>query len=222
LQPSPEQKLGYQFSDESLLQLALTHRSFGADHNERLEYLGDAFLNFVIARVVYRRFPQAPEGDLSRLRAQLVRGTTLALIARELGIEQYLRMGVGERKTGGAQRDSNLANAVEAIIGAILLDGGDAVCEQRILVWFDERIAELSLGQPLKDPKSRLQEYLQGKNLGLPDYAVAAVSGAEHQQQFTVRCTIAAMKRETEGAGSSRKRAEQEAATAMLQLLGLK
>lgn len=221
MQPSPEQKLGYRFSDESLLQLALTHRSFGADHNERLEYLGDAFLNFVIARVVYRRFPQAPEGDLSRLRAQLVRGTTLALIARELGIEQYLRMGTGERKTGGAQRDSNLANAIEAIIGAILLDGGDAVCEQRILAWFDERIAELSLGHPLKDPKSRLQEYLQGKNLGLPEYAVAAVSGAEHQQQFTVRCTIAAMKRETAGSGSSRKRAEQEAANAMLQLLGL-
>lgn len=222
MQSSPEQKLGYRFRDGALLQLALTHRSFGADHNERLEYLGDAFLNFVIARVVYQRFPHAPEGDLSRLRAQLVRGTTLALIARELGLDQHLRMGVGERKTGGAQRDSNLANAVEAVIGAILLDGGDTACEQRILAWFDERIAEQSLDQPLKDPKSRLQEYLQGKNLGLPEYTVMGISGAEHQQQFTVRCTIAAIRRETDGTGSSRKRAEQEAATSMLQLLGVK
>jgi ribonuclease III len=221
LQSSPEHKLGYHFSDSALLQLALTHRSFGADHNERLEYLGDSFLNFVIARAVYLRFPLAPEGDLSRLRAQLVRGTTLALIARELGLEQHLRMGVGERKTGGAQRDSNLANAVEAVIGAILLDGGEAVCAQRILAWFDERIAELSTEQPLKDPKSLLQEYLQGRNQGLPEYAVVSIGGAEHQQAFTVRCTIAAIKKQTDGNGSSRKRAEQEAANAMLQLLGI-
>jgi len=222
LQPSPEHTIGYRFRDASLLQLALTHRSFGADHNERLEYLGDAFLNFVIARVVYLRFPQAPEGDLSRLRAQLVRGSTLSLIARELHLDQHLRMGAGERKTGGAQRDSNLANVVEAVIGAILLDGGNQACEERILAWFEDRIAELPSEQPLKDPKTRLQEYLQGKNLGLPEYAVTAVTGAEHQQQFSVRCTIAATNKHTDGSGSSRKRAEQQAAETMLQLLGVK
>ena len=221
MQQSLSHTLGYQFRDPKLLQLALTHRSFGAEHNERLEYLGDAFLNFVIARAVYTRFPAAPEGDLSRLRASIVRGATLAQIAREMSLQQHLRMGTGERKTGGAERDSNLANVVEAIIGAILVDGGDAACEACVLAWFGSRLDALSAAQPLKDAKTRLQEHLQARGLGLPEYSVDQISGAEHQQQFRVRCAIPALKRETVGVGSSRKRAEQEAATHMLDCLGV-
>jgi len=221
LQQSLSQTLGYQFRDPTLLQLALTHRSFGAEHNERLEYLGDSFLNFVVARAVYKRFPDAPEGDLSRLRASLVRGATLSQVAREMSLQQYLRMGTGERKTGGAERESNLANVVEAIIGAILVDGGDAACEARILVWFASRLDALSTSQPLKDAKTQLQEHLQARGLGLPEYSVDEISGAEHQQQFRIRCAVVALKRETVGEGSSRKRAEQEAAAHMLEILGV-
>jgi len=221
LQQSLLQTLGYQFRDPKLLQLALTHRSFGAEHNERLEYLGDAFLNFVIARAVYKRFPDVPEGDLSRLRASLVRGATLAQLAREMSLQQYLRMGTGERKTGGAERESNLANVVEAIIGAILVDGGDAAAETCILAWFAPRLDSQLASQPLKDPKTRLQEHLQSRGLGLPEYSVDEISGAEHQQQFRIRCAVAALKRETVGEGSSRKRAEQEAAAHMLEILGV-
>ena len=203
-------KLGYQFQQVALLEQALTHRSCKGEHNERLEFLGDALLSMVIAEALYNHFPKAREGDLTRMRAALVKGVTLAEIAQELRLSEYLRLGPGELKSGGFRRESILADAVEAILGAIYLDAGMEACKERILFWFGSRIETITPGEQ-KDSKTLLQEYLQGLRLALPVYDVIATEGEAHQQTFTVRCTIAGMAPFT-ASGTSRRKAEQDAA----------
>ncbi|MDD7804893.1 MAG: ribonuclease III [Endozoicomonas sp. (ex Botrylloides leachii)] len=217
-----ERKLGYVFSDKSQLLLALTHRSCGSRNNERLEFLGDSIVNFVIAEALYERFPNAREGELSRLRALMVRGVTLAELGREFGLGDFLQLGSGELKSGGYRRQSILADAVEAIIGAIYLDAGMAVCRAQLHKWFSHRLAALSTSdQQNKDPKTRLQEFLQAHQKTLPHYSVTEVNGEAHDQIFTVTCELESMNSITVGKGSSRRGAEQQAARKALQLLDL-
>lgn len=203
-------KIGYQFQEPALLEQALTHRSCKGQHNERLEFLGDALLGLVIAEALFARFPQTREGDLTRMRSSLVKGVTLASIAQELGLSEFLRLGPGELKSGGFRRESILADALEAIIGAIYLDTGMAACKAQIMLWFEQRLDEITPGQQ-KDSKTLLQEYLQGLRKPLPTYDVIATAGEAHQQTFTVRCTVPGMAPIT-ATGSSRRKAEQDAA----------
>ena len=217
-----ERKLGYEFSDRSRLELALTHRSCGSRNNERLEFLGDSIVNFAIAEALYERFPKAREGQLSRLRARMVRGVTLAELGREFELGDFLRLGSGELKSGGFRRESILADAVEAIIGAIYLDAGMDICHERIRVWFNERLDGLSASdQQNKDPKTRLQEYLQARQNSLPKYQVVNIAGDAHDQVFSVMCELEGLGKSTQGEGSSRRGAEQQAARNALQLLGV-
>jgi ribonuclease-3 len=209
------QKLGYQFVQPELLEQALTHRSCKGKHNERLEFLGDAVLGLIIAQTLFSQFPQTREGDLTRMRSALVKGVTLAEIAQELAIAQYLRLGPGELKSGGHRRESILADALEAILGAIFLDSGMEACRERILDWFGERLNHIAPGEQ-KDSKTLLQEYLQGLRLALPLYDVIATEGEAHKQTFTVRCTVPGLKPIT-ASGSSRRKAEQDAAHAALE-----
>lgn len=208
-------KLGYQFQQQDLLEQALTHRSCKGQHNERLEFLGDALLGLVIAEALYARFPQTREGDLTRMRSALVKGVTLASIAQELGLSEFLRLGPGELKSGGFRRESILADALEAIIGAIYLDSGMESCKAQIMLWFEQRLNEITPGQQ-KDSKTLLQEYLQGLRKPLPTYDVVATIGEAHQQTFTVRCTVPGMAPIT-ASGSSRRKAEQDAAQLALE-----
>lgn len=215
--------LGYEFSDPSWLELALTHRSVsGSRNNERLEFLGDAILNFVVADYLFQRFPRENEGRLSRLRASLVKQDTLASVARDLKLGDHLRLGPGELKSGGYRRDSILADTVEALLGAIYQDGGDMrVCAARIQSWFGSRLDEAGQEAIIKDSKSRLQEYLQGRRLSLPVYTVTAIEGEAHSQSFQVRCEVPGLLAPTEGSGLTRRHAEQDAAAQALQLLGI-
>lgn len=208
--------IGHQFEDEELLQLALTHRSYRGANNERLEFLGDAILNFCIAEALYTKYPEAAEGQLSRLRSEQVKGETLAEIAREHKLGEYLILGEGELKSGGNRRDSILADSVEAIIGAIYLDAGFEACRQRILHWYTTRLAALSLAAHAKDPKTQLQELLQGRQQPLPHYEVVKISGQAHSQDFIVACRVSVTSKVTEGRAGSRKMAEKKAAQAML------
>lgn len=205
-------KLGYKFKDESLIELALTHRSHGKRNNERLEFLGDSILNFVIAEALFIRFPEAREGQLSRLRALLVKGETLSEIAREKQLGDYLRLGSGELKSGGFRRDSILADAVEAIIGAIYMDSDMDTVRRYILDWYQSRLESTSLENTQKDSKTRLQEFLQSRRAPLPEYELLSVEGEAHKQTFQIRCNIKLLDQPTEGVGSSRRQAEQEAA----------
>ncbi len=214
-----QHSLGYEFSDPALLRLALTHRSALGDNNERLEFLGDSIVNHIVAESLFRRFPEASEGEMSRMRAGLVKGDTLAEIARELGLGDYLRLGPGERKSGGHRRGSILADALEATIGAMLLDSDVERCRKSVLPWFESRLALLSLEGLDKDPKTRLQEYLQGRQCPLPDYQLLAVEGEDHEQSFEVSCCLEKPALVTKGNGSSRRRAEQVAAERALQQL---
>jgi ribonuclease-3 len=211
-----ESSLDYVFDNPDLLQQALTHRSASRANYERLEFLGDAFLNFAIAARLFELCPDYNEGDLSRARASLVNRSTLAAVAREIGIEDHVIVGQGERRTGGAQRSSVLADVLEALIGAMLLDRGYAPATSVILRLFDARILELPVPDDLKDAKTRLQEWLQGRGRGLPVYEVESVSGKDHERVFVVRCGLADADRYTSGEGRSRRRAEQAAAEAML------
>lgn len=213
------QKLGYFFTNQTLLEDALSHRSFQGKNNERLEFLGDATLNFVITTALFRKHPDATEGELSRFRANLVCGDTLAKLAQEFELGSYLRLGVGELKSGGTQRTSIIADALEAIIGAIYMDGGIAVCEECILAWFDSRLANLNQTPELKDPKTRLQEYLQSQKFPLPNYQIISLEGAAHQQIFHIGCSVEGFPYRIEGVGTSRRRAEQEAAQKFLEKL---
>jgi ribonuclease-3 len=208
--------LGYSFRDGQLLELALTHRSASRDNNERLEFLGDAMLSFSVASLLYADQPEASEGDLSRLRAALVNRETLAGIGRAIGIDGQIRLGAGEVSSGGAQRESALADTVEALIGAVVLDGGAAEAEALIRRLLADALRNLPAAAALKDAKTQLQEWLQGRALGLPVYTVAQVSGKDHNQQFAVTCTVAALNRVATGRGTSRRRAEQASAEAML------
>ncbi|GMR16631.1 MAG: ribonuclease III [Gammaproteobacteria bacterium] len=210
------QLFGYQFNDESLLRLALTHRSMGSNNNERLEFLGDSILGMVISSELFRRFPNEKEGVLTRLRSNLVKGETLSAIAIELNLGEYIKLGSGELKSGGYRRASTLADAVESIIGAIYLDScvnsGIKPIESIILKIFHNRINECEPGGVLKDPKTRLQEHLQSKNLSLPTYSVISISGKEHQQTFKVSCSIEGFSNHVVATGASRRKAEQAAA----------
>ena len=211
------QRIDYTFVNEKLLKQALTHRSAGSDNYERFEFLGDSILNFVIANELFHLFPQTPEGELSRLRAHLVKGERLAEIAAEIGLGDYLYLGLGELKSGGSRRESILADALEAVIAAVFLDGG---LEQAIAVikkLYDTLLNQDGLQNNIKDFKTRLQEYLQSKKSPLPEYTLYKTSGDEHEQIFHVKCTIQGVKQVFYGAGSTRRKAEQEAAEKMLQ-----
>jgi len=212
-----ERLLDYTFADALLLEQALTHRSAGRSNNERLEFLGDAILGGVVAAELYRRYPGATEGRLSRLRANLVRRESLAGIAQQLDLGQYLRLGAGERKSGGYQRDSILSDTVEALLGAIFLDSDFAACQRCILRLFAARLDALADVASLKDAKTRLQEYLQSRQQPLPEYTVKEVSGEAHAQYFKVECAVSGLGLSAgRGQGSSRRQAEQNAAEDML------
>ncbi|HEY5790615.1 MAG TPA: ribonuclease III [Gammaproteobacteria bacterium] len=212
-------RLGHRFAEPALLEQALTHRSAGAPHNERLEFLGDALLGMVIAAELYARYPHAGEGELTRMRASLVRRETLAQVARELDLGGQLRLGGGELKSGGFRRDSVLANAVEALLGAIYLDGGYLAGREVLRRLFAARLDELPAAALAKDPKSRLQEFLQGRGRPLPEYRVVATEGADHRRRYTVECQVEGLPGTCVGTGSSRRRAEQEAASLALAAL---
>ncbi len=212
--------LGYEFADPELMRLALTHRSAGNPNNERLEFLGDSIVNHVIAEHLFQRFPEAREGEMSRMRAALVRGDTLAEVARELKLGDHLVLGAGERKSGGRRRGSILADALEALAGAILLDSDVDTCRRCILDWYRERLAAVSLENDAKDPKTRLQEFLQGRGHPLPEYELLGILGDDHNQQFHVACRLSKPSLVVEGAGSSRRKAEQAAARSALERLG--
>lgn len=214
-----QEQLGYHFSDIELLSLALTHRSYGSQNNERLEFLGDALLNSTITQSLFTQFPNEREGILSRLRSSLVKGDTLADIAREFALSDHLIMGEGELKSGGFRRDSILADVVESIIGAIFIDGGMRVCQSFIKRIFKTRLSTLSVDKYLKDPKTRLQELLQGRQLPLPNYIVVNVEGESHQQEFMVRCETALLKEGPIASASSRRQAEKLAAEKVLSWL---
>lgn len=212
-------KLKYSFKDPALLTLALTHRSCGDKNNERLEFLGDGLVNFVMAEAVYQQFPKVQEGDLSRFRASLVNRDALGELAREFDVGRYLILGPGELKSGGSQRLSILSCAMESIIGAIYLDGGFDIARQCLLNWCEPQIKNLKKSTGRKDPKTTLQEYLQSRRLPLPVYEVESIEGEVHEQVFIVSCHIEGRKDKVIGRGSSRRRAEQEAAELMLGII---
>lgn len=211
--------IGHVFSDASLLRTALTHRSYGTPHNERLEFLGDGILDCVIAALLYQRFPELPEGDLSRLRANLVRQESLYQLALQLDIGSTLRFGEGELRSGGASRPSILADALEAVFGAVYLDAGFEKAFKVIEQLYQPLLADLKPGQFQKDPKTRLQEWLQGRKKPLPRYALLEMRGAAHEQSFKVACEIDQPAVRTIGSGSSRRIAEQNAAEAAMKAL---
>ena len=213
-----EKRIGYTFTNFSLLQQALTHRSALGDHNERLEFLGDSILSFVISTDLYLRFPKVNEGDLSRMRATLVCGKMLAEIGREFQLGDCLILGPGELKSGGFRRDSIIADGVEAIIGAAFLDSNVDVINALVLKWFDSRLNTIEPGISQKDPKTRLQERLQARKQPLPIYEVLEIKGEAHNQRFTMSCTIEGVK-PVQGQGTSRRKAEQIAAEKMLDAL---
>ncbi|BGI51054.1 MAG: ribonuclease III [Arsenophonus endosymbiont of Ceratovacuna japonica] len=213
--------IGYNFKQIKLLKQSLTHRSASSSHNERLEFIGDSILSFVIANDLYHRFPKIDEGDMSRMRATLVRGNTLAKLAREFNLGECLRLGPGELKSGGFRRESILADAIEALIGSIFLDSDIKTTEKIILSWYNTRLIEISPGDKQKDSKTRLQEYLQGLHLPLPIYLVIKINGEAHDQEFTIHCQVSGIKDPIEVIGSSRRKAEQEAAEIALKILEL-
>lgn len=216
-----ERRIGYQFKNPDLLKLALSHRSYSGKNNERLEFLGDSIVNFVIAEALFSHFPNAREGQMSRLRARLVKGVTLAEIAREFELGEYLLLGSGELKSGGYRRESILADALESVIGAMYLDSSFEECKSKVLSWYHHRLDQLSLQDTQKDPKTRLQEYLQAQQQALPQYEVVSVEGEPHAQTFTVECAVEGVEEMTIGVGSSRRIAEQQAAGKALKLLGV-
>jgi ribonuclease-3 len=207
-----QQQLGYRFADASLLRQALTHRSFGLPNNERLEFLGDSVLNCVVAAMLYRHFGRIDEGDLSRLRANLVKQQSLYEIAQRLGLSQHLLLGEGELKSGGFRRPSILGDTLEAIVGAVFLDGGFDAAQSVIRALYEPVLKSVDPKTLGKDAKTLLQEYLQGKKLPLPLYAVVATHGAAHNQLFEVECAIPKLKIQVLGSGASRRAAEQAAA----------
>jgi len=212
-------KIGYIFNEPSLLIQALTHRSAKGPHNERLEFLGDSILGFVIAEALFEQFPKHDEGDLTRMRSSLVKGVTLAELGRDFNLGEHLILGPGELKSGGHRRESILEDAIEAIIGAVYLDSDITYCKALILSWFAQRLSDIKPGNEQKDPKTRLQEYLQGRKIALPVYDVIDTSGQSHNQQFIVRCLTEVINKEVVAKGTSRRKAEQAAAQQVLVLL---
>ncbi len=217
---SLQQRIGYQFNHASLARQALTHRSARREHNERLEFLGDALLGFLVAEQAWRAHPNASEGDLTIMRAAVINSATLCEVAVNLDLGSLLELGAGEAKSGGRQRESILATAMEALIAAIYLDGGLDACREFVLRWFPEPGENFAESGVRKDNKSRLQEHMQAEHRYLPDYEVVEISGSGHEQQFTVRCSLPQCQITTEGSGSSRRAAEQMAAGRALAALG--
>lgn len=218
--PELARRLGYNFRDADLFRRALTHRSKSSANFERLEFLGDSVLSLVVADLLYDRFPQLSEGELTRLRARLVRRETLAGLARELALGDYLELGSGELKSGGFDRDSILADALEAILGAVYKDGGLVEVQQVVMRLFDPVLAAIDPRTIHKDPKTRLQEYLQKHGLPTPSYEIVTVGGEPHQQHFVVEVRVAGLPVPVRGEGGSRRNAEQEAAAQACAQLG--
>ncbi len=210
--------LGYQFNDESLLVQALTHRSFKGSHNERLEFIGDSLLGMFVAEALYFAFPKATEGELTRMRSQLVKGQTLTEIAKEYDISSWLLLGPGEMKSGGFRRDSILEDAIESIIGAVYLDSDIDQCRTFVLKLVEDRLKQVDPSNALKDPKTQLQEYLQSRKRALPIYEVTGVSGQAHNQTFKISCTLDNGKL-LSATGTSRRKAEQAAAKKALEVV---
>ncbi len=217
-----QKKLSYQFINLDYLLQALTHRSAGAKNNERLEFLGDSILNFAIGKALFEKFPKANEGELSRMRATLVREQTLAILARQFGLGEYMKLGAGELKSGGYRRESILSDCVEAIIAAIYLDAGMDKAIAQVHLWYQDLLAEMKPGDAQKDPKTRLQEFLQGRKLPLPTYEVLDIKGEAHNQTFKVTCKIEMLEEIFIGIGTSRRKAEQNAAEQVLAKLTTK
>lgn len=213
-----QRSIGYTFSNKALLTAALTHCSAGRDNNERLEFLGDAILGMVIADALYAKFPEASEGELSRMRASLVRGESLTELAQKILLGDYLHLGQGELKSGGFRRASILADAFEALLAAIYLDSGSERCREFVLAYFADRLEKVSPAEAGKDPKTRLQELLQSRHMSLPDYDVVATSGESHNQVFTVECRIDNAE-VVQATGTSRRKAEQAAAERILETI---
>ena len=214
-----ERRIGHRFSNPTLLEQALTHRSYGSPHNERLEFLGDGVVGCVVAAELCERFPDASEGELSRVRASIVREAALAESARGIGLSAFLRLGEGEVANAGAERASTLADALEAVFGAAFLDGGYAAARAVIDSCLGPALQSVDAASPAKDAKTRLQEYLQGKRRKLPAYRVAATVGAAHKQVFEVECVVDELGLAASGRGRSRRAAEQRAAENLLKLL---
>lgn len=212
-------RLGYAFRDRALLQQAITHRSFSADHNERLEFLGDSVLNLAVAHLLYAQLSQLPEGDLSRVRANLVKQDTLEKLALQMQLPEVLRLGEGELRSGGRKRPSILADALEAVIGAVYLDGGYSAAQALVERVFRNVEIQPQMQAAAKDPKTELQEWLQARKLSLPQYAVMATTGAAHRQTFEVACEVRELRQSQRGMGPSRRAAEQAAAAALLDIL---
>jgi ribonuclease-3 len=212
-------RLGYAFRDRALLLQATTHRSFGADHNERLEYLGDSVLNLAVAHLLFAQLSQLPEGDLSRVRANLVKQDTLQALALQIGLPEVIRLGEGELRSGGRKRPSILADALEAVIGAVYLDGGYGAAQTLVERLFRNVEIQPQMQAAAKDPKTELQEWLQARKLALPQYAVMATTGAAHRQTFEVACEVRELRQSQRGMGPSRRAAEQAAAQALLDIL---
>jgi ribonuclease III len=218
-QASLSRIIHYTFNDPSFMIMALTHRSFSSQHNERLEFLGDSVLSFLIANELYKRFPRIDEGDLSRLRAQLVKESSLSTIATSMGLGDFIRLGEGELKSAGWRRPSILADTFESIIGAIYLDGGIEPTHEFVLRFFETQLNEIDPKLIQKDPKTLLQELLQSKKSDLPIYTVVSIEGEAHSQTFTIECHIKKSNIKTQGVGNSRRIAEQEAASKAYQLM---
>ncbi len=212
-----QKRLGYQFIDPDLLILALSHRSVAAENNERLEFLGDSILGLVVTDFLYREFPQAREGDLSRMRSHIVRGESLAEVAKQLALGPDLLLGSGEMKSGGHRRDSILGDTVEALIGAVYLDRGIEAAREIVTAWFKSFFDSALQAQPVKDAKTALQEWLQHRNKPLPDYQLVSTGGEAHSRLFTVSCKIAAVEAAMTATASSRRRAEQMVAEQLLE-----
>jgi ribonuclease-3 len=215
-----EARIGYRFRDAGLLEQALTHRSYGSPHNERLEFLGDSVLGCIMAEALCARFPALSEGQLTRMKATLVREETLSDAARNLGVAAAIHLGEGERARGADIRASILADALEAVFGAIFVDGGYTAVREVVLALYAARLDGVDAQGPGKDAKTRLQEFLQGQHKARPEYRVVQVRGAAHRQTFDVECVVADLDARATGSGSSRQRAEQEAAAALLESIG--
>lgn len=212
-------RLGYAFRDRALLLQATTHRSFSADHNERLEFLGDSVLNLAVAHLLFAQLSQLPEGDLSRVRANLVKQDTLQALALQIGLPEVIRLGEGELRSGGRKRPSILADALEAVIGAVYLDGGYSAAQGLVERLFRNVDIQPQMQAAAKDPKTELQEWLQARKLALPQYTVMATTGAAHRQTFEVACEVRELRQSQRGMGPSRRAAEQAAAEALLDIL---
>jgi ribonuclease-3 len=218
-QASLSRIIHYTFQDASLMMMALTHRSFNAQHNERLEFLGDSILSFLVAQELYQRFPKIDEGDLSRLRAQLVKESSLSSIATSMGLGDFIQLGEGELKSAGWRRPSILADTLEAMIGAIYLDAGIEPAHEFVLRFFEKQLNEIDPKLIQKDAKTLLQELLQSQKSDLPIYTVVSIEGEAHSQSFTIECIIKKSNIKTQGIGQSRRIAEQEAASKAYQLM---